>query len=117
MSAISSTNATPINSQSLIFLGQSKDLAPDVELTTDTSSSLNNSYPSSQGSDIQGYADLSTGKSGNRIITNTVSAARQNILMFDTLTFTTPNGLPTDVSYELNRLLKNTTYTLDKHNI
>ena len=101
LSTISSANATPINSQSLIFLGQSEYLAQDVELTTDTASSLNNSFPSLQGSDIQGYADLSTGKTGNRIITNSLSAARQQILMFDTLTFTTPNGLPTDVSYEL----------------
>jgi hypothetical protein len=66
-------------------------------------SSLSHVYTSAYGSDIQAYGELSTGNMGTRfnISTDTPGNGHSYIMMFDTLSFTTPAS-NVEVSYNFS---------------
>jgi len=78
------------------------DLIPDpgqASFETTSSSSLADTY-SVLGNHLEGYANLSTGKLGLMITNTTPASSFINVHASDSLTFSTTDLLPTEVSYD-----------------
>jgi len=105
-----SVDAVPLTEQSLIQVEQLENAGNGTEISenfTTTNSSVSSVLDTSSGggSNVQGYANLTTAQSGTFVATPVDlhgGGAYTTFRMFDTLKFSTSSGNSVDISYALN---------------